>query len=174
MQASQWVSAHAHFAAGIAMAHTLHCSRGAARFVRSHIPGALSILKGAVPDRARGLGHMAPTYFRREPGIDAPTAIVAPRPLVEWAIRAFTPVFADYETPVTTLTPNKRLSAASRPRVRREGEPGRECVGTARVQATDNGARSPIARLCPPYACAARSSDAAVRLHRERQSRHPS
>src|SRR5262249_27767647 len=36
---------------------------------QSHIPGALSILKGAVPDRARGLGHMAPTYFRREPGI---------------------------------------------------------------------------------------------------------
>lgn len=27
------------------------------------IPGALSILKGAVPDQARGLGHMAPTYF---------------------------------------------------------------------------------------------------------------
>src|SRR5436190_12833500 len=54
-------------------------SRGAARRVRSHIPGALSILKGAVPDRARGLGHMAPTYFRREPGIDAPTAIAAPR-----------------------------------------------------------------------------------------------
>src|SRR6202007_1608596 len=43
----------------------------------SLIPGALSILKGAVPDRARGLGHMAPTYFRREPGIDAPTAIAA-------------------------------------------------------------------------------------------------
>src|SRR5581483_7884909 len=41
-------------------------------------PGALSILKGAVPDRARGLGHMAPTYFRREPGIDAPTACAAP------------------------------------------------------------------------------------------------
>jgi 5-formyltetrahydrofolate cyclo-ligase len=55
------------------------CARGAARCVRSHIPGALSILKGAVPDRARGLGHMAPTYFRREPGIDAPTAIAAPR-----------------------------------------------------------------------------------------------
>jgi len=34
------------------------------------IPGALSILTGAVPDRARGLGHMAPTYFRREPGIE--------------------------------------------------------------------------------------------------------
>src|SRR5690606_34402826 len=28
-----------------------------------HIPGALSILKGAVPDLVRGLGHMAPTYF---------------------------------------------------------------------------------------------------------------
>src|SRR5436190_17263068 len=53
-------------------------SRGAARRVRSHIPGALSILKGAVPGRARGLGHMAPTYFRREPGIDALTAIAAP------------------------------------------------------------------------------------------------
>ena len=25
-------------------------------------PGALSILKGAVPDLARGLDHMAPTY----------------------------------------------------------------------------------------------------------------
>ena len=56
---------------------TLHWPGGAARCVRSHIPGALSILKGAVPDRARGLGHMAPTYFRREPGIDAPTAIAA-------------------------------------------------------------------------------------------------
>src|ERR1700751_5018678 len=53
-------------------------TRGAARRVRSHIPGALSILKGAVPDRARGLGHMAPTYFRREPGIAAPTALAAP------------------------------------------------------------------------------------------------
>src|SRR2546430_10343309 len=53
-------------------------TRGAARRVRSHIPGALSILKGAVPDRARGLGHMAPTYLRREPGIAAPTAIAAP------------------------------------------------------------------------------------------------
>src|ERR1700749_2745637 len=52
-------------------------SRGAAGRVRSHIPGALSILKGAVPGRARGLGHMAPTYFRREPGIDTPTAIAA-------------------------------------------------------------------------------------------------
>src|SRR4051812_50218201 len=63
---------------GGAGAYALHWSRGAARCVRSHIPGALSILKGAVPDRARGLGHMAPTYFRREPGIDAPTAIAAP------------------------------------------------------------------------------------------------
>src|SRR5437660_12641261 len=78
MQAFQWVSADFGFAASIASAHTLHDSRGAARCVRSHIPGALSILKGAVPDRARGLGHMAPTYFRREPGIDAPTAVAAP------------------------------------------------------------------------------------------------
>src|SRR5262244_935490 len=54
------------------------CRRGAARCDASHIPGALSILKGAVPGRARGLGHMAPTYFRREPGIDAPTAVAAP------------------------------------------------------------------------------------------------
>src|SRR5437764_9251506 len=65
--------------AGAQTSKSLHCARGAARRVRSHIPGALSILKGAVPDRARGLGHMAPTYFRREPGIDAPTAIAAPR-----------------------------------------------------------------------------------------------
>src|SRR5438445_7622059 len=78
MQAFQWVSEEFRFAASIEIAHTLHCSRGAARCVRSHIPGALSILKGAVPDRARGLGHTAPTYFRREPGIDAPTAIAAP------------------------------------------------------------------------------------------------
>src|SRR5205807_2228066 len=78
MQAFQWVSEEFRFAASIEIAHTLHCSRGAARCVRSHIPGALSILKGAVPDRARGLGHMAPTYFRREPGIDAPTAVAAP------------------------------------------------------------------------------------------------
>ena len=41
-------------------------------------PRGLIDPKGAVPDRARGLGHMAPTYFRREPGIDAPTAIAAP------------------------------------------------------------------------------------------------
>src|SRR5262249_46211016 len=69
----------ARFAGSIASAQALHWARGAARCVRSHTPGALSILKGAVPDRARGLGHMAPTYFRREPGIDAPTAIAAPR-----------------------------------------------------------------------------------------------
>src|SRR5262249_48687533 len=55
-------------------AAALHSRCGAARYVRSLIPGALSILKGAVPDRARGLGHMAPTYFRREPGIATPTA----------------------------------------------------------------------------------------------------
>src|SRR5438874_10728259 len=64
----------------------LHWGRGAARRVRSHIPGALSILTGAVPVRARGLGHMAPTYFRREPGIDAPTAIAAPHSFTaSWA-----------------------------------------------------------------------------------------
>src|SRR3979490_2018603 len=31
-----------------------------------YIPGALSILQGTVPDQVRGLGHMVPTYFRRE------------------------------------------------------------------------------------------------------------
>jgi hypothetical protein len=65
-------------ASGDSPAAALHSRRGAAERVRSLIPGALSILKGAVPDRARGLGHMAPTYFRREPGIAAPTAQVAP------------------------------------------------------------------------------------------------
>src|SRR6202023_2231192 len=52
----------------------LHWPSGAARCVRSQILGALSILKGAVPDRTRGFGYMAPTYFRREPGIATPTA----------------------------------------------------------------------------------------------------
>src|SRR5260370_1546708 len=61
----------------------LHCRCGAAECVRSLIPGALSILKGAVPDRARGLGHMAPTYLRREPGIVAPTP-QAPPPCYGW------------------------------------------------------------------------------------------
>src|SRR4029079_6224880 len=73
---------------GGAGAYALHWAGGAARCVRSHIPGALSILKGAVPDRARGLGHMAPTYFRREPGIHALTAIASPHsefsPSVRW------------------------------------------------------------------------------------------
>src|SRR5258705_5186805 len=32
----------------------------------SYIPGALSILPGTVPGQVRGLGHMVPTYFRRE------------------------------------------------------------------------------------------------------------
>jgi len=62
------------FAGGASLPGGLHCRGGAAERVRSLIPGALSILKGAVPGRARGLGHMAPTYFRREPGIVAPTA----------------------------------------------------------------------------------------------------
>src|SRR5712671_1588829 len=31
-----------------------------------YIPGALSILPGTVPGQVRGLGHMVPTYFRRE------------------------------------------------------------------------------------------------------------
>src|SRR5579862_95333 len=63
---------------GAGRGSALHFRGGAARCVRRHIPGALSILKGAVPDRARGLGHTAPTYFCREPGIDAPTADAAP------------------------------------------------------------------------------------------------
>src|SRR3982750_1371521 len=36
------------------------------------IPGALSILKGAVPDRTRGFGHTAPTYVSRFPGSNLP------------------------------------------------------------------------------------------------------
>ena len=47
---------------------TLDWPGGAARCVRSHIPGALSILKGAALTRARGLGHMAPTISGGEPG----------------------------------------------------------------------------------------------------------
>ena len=63
---------------GESRSNALHSRGGAAECVRSLIPGALSILKGAVPGRARGLGHMAPTYFRREPGIATPAAIAAP------------------------------------------------------------------------------------------------
>ena len=33
-------------------------------------PWAYNFRMGAVPGRARGLGHMAPTYLRREPGIE--------------------------------------------------------------------------------------------------------
>ena len=55
---ASWTFAHYIIEAGL---------RGA---LGANIPGALSILEGAVPDRARGLGHMAPTYFRREPGIE--------------------------------------------------------------------------------------------------------
>jgi len=44
----------------------------------NNIPGALSILKGAVPDRARGLGYTAPTYVSRFPGSIYPTARAAP------------------------------------------------------------------------------------------------
>src|SRR5215470_17036570 len=40
--------------------------------VDHHIPGALSILKGAVPDRTRGFGHTAPTYVSRFPGSNIP------------------------------------------------------------------------------------------------------
>ena len=37
-----------------------------------YIPGALSILKGAVPDQTRGFGHTAPTYVSRFPGSHVP------------------------------------------------------------------------------------------------------
>src|SRR5690349_18381313 len=70
--------AQARLRGGKSRASALNYACGAARCVRSLIPGALSILKGAVPGRARGLGHMAPTYFRREPGIATPTAVAAP------------------------------------------------------------------------------------------------
>src|SRR4030081_3961923 len=93
---------------GDTAASALHWSGGAARCVRSHIPGALSILKGAVPDRARGLGHTAPTYFRREPGIDTPTAIAAPH-------FEFLPSSRWITTPAPLQTP-KPPSAAKRSR----------------------------------------------------------
>ncbi len=70
--------------AGVAPQLALDLIRGAAGFREGDtFPGALSILKGAVPDRARGLGHMAPTYFRREPGIDSPTAFAAPHDAIQ-------------------------------------------------------------------------------------------
>src|ERR1700674_6068767 len=49
-------------AAGGPAPPALDCWSGAAGCVGDAIPGALSILKGAVPGRARGLGHTAPTY----------------------------------------------------------------------------------------------------------------
>ena len=51
-----------------AAANALHCRGGAAGCVRSTIPRGLTILKGAVPGRAPGPGHMAPTYLCRFPG----------------------------------------------------------------------------------------------------------
>src|SRR5438128_11459042 len=63
------------------------------------------------------------------------------------------------KAPATIPTANTRSSAAPCPRVGREGEPGRKRVGTARVRTTDVGARSWIARLCPPYAAAVHRSD---------------
>ena len=48
-------------------AHPLHCRSGAAVFVGYILPGPYDP-KGAVPGRARGSGHMAPTYFCRFPG----------------------------------------------------------------------------------------------------------
>jgi hypothetical protein len=56
---------------------TISLSCAAARFVRRRIPGALSISKGAVPGRARGLGHTAPTYVVGIPGSKPPTAEAA-------------------------------------------------------------------------------------------------
>src|ERR1700730_6513550 len=75
------------FAGGKSPTGALHCGGGAAECVRGLILGALSILKGAVPGRARGLGHMAPTYMCREPGIVAPTARAGPRFLFDGSQR---------------------------------------------------------------------------------------
>ena len=52
----------------VAAASALHCAGRGCGVRQSHIPRGLTILKGAVPGRARGSGHMAPTYFCRFPG----------------------------------------------------------------------------------------------------------
>ena len=53
----------AHLALAAVRCSHYMCGRRAAWYVGQTIPGALPILKGAVPDRARGPGYTAPTYF---------------------------------------------------------------------------------------------------------------
>src|SRR6202035_2287785 len=52
---------------GFAPRNALHCRGGAAWCVGAHFRG-LTIPQGAVPGRAPGFGHMAPTYLCRFPG----------------------------------------------------------------------------------------------------------
>src|SRR5579862_8794231 len=52
---------------GFAPRNALHCWGGAAWCVGAHFRG-LTIPQGAVPGRAPGFGHMAPTYLCRFPG----------------------------------------------------------------------------------------------------------
>src|SRR5271154_1490726 len=52
---------------GVAPRNALHWPGGAARCVGAHFRG-LPIPQGAVPGRAPGFGHMAPTYLCRFPG----------------------------------------------------------------------------------------------------------
>ena len=56
----------------------LQYAGGAAWFVRSQIPGALSILKGAVPAGLLGSDTWRPPTFVGNPGSNAPTAGAAP------------------------------------------------------------------------------------------------
>src|ERR1700760_2125447 len=108
-------------------AYALHWRGGAARCARSHIPGALSILKGAVPGRARGLGHMAPTYFRREPGIDTPTAIAA-RTFHPSASRASRACAAPTNNPTSSGLSDLDPIAQRKAELRREGRARREAL----------------------------------------------
>src|SRR5438105_13149151 len=45
-----------------------YIARAGLRSASEKYSRGLTILKGAVPDRTRGSGHMAPTYFCRFPG----------------------------------------------------------------------------------------------------------
>lgn len=80
-----------------AESHTTLPKRGCGVRLEISYSRGLTILKGAVPGRVRGSGHMAPTYFCRFPGSKIPTAIAAPRFLIDLHLPSFRGVCEAYE-----------------------------------------------------------------------------